>query len=185
MDTGFCVEALQKALNRYGSPEIFNTDSENDGVGSLSTIPSYPTTNCLRIASTARYTGRPDPNTDRLSFVSFPGSVGRLSHHAVRFSYTIAVKARRSAPETSIMLCLRIRKTRMRSIRRNPESDANLRYIHQLGQSFTRFSVEEAASDCEKDRICGRTDFQRTFSGSRRLGYTGVYRPLCAASHKV
>jgi len=26
MDTGFCVEALQEALDRYGSPEIFNTD---------------------------------------------------------------------------------------------------------------------------------------------------------------
>jgi putative transposase len=26
MDTGFCVEALQEALHRYGSPKIFNTD---------------------------------------------------------------------------------------------------------------------------------------------------------------
>lgn len=26
MDSGFCVEALQEALDRYGSPEIFNTD---------------------------------------------------------------------------------------------------------------------------------------------------------------
>ena len=26
METGFCVEALQDALDRYGSPEIFNTD---------------------------------------------------------------------------------------------------------------------------------------------------------------
>ena len=26
MDSGFCVEALQDALDRYGSPEIFNTD---------------------------------------------------------------------------------------------------------------------------------------------------------------
>jgi putative transposase len=26
METGFCVEALQEALDRYGSPEIFNTD---------------------------------------------------------------------------------------------------------------------------------------------------------------
>ncbi len=26
MDTDFCVEALQEAINRYGSPEIFNTD---------------------------------------------------------------------------------------------------------------------------------------------------------------
>jgi putative transposase len=26
METGFCVEALQEALERYGSPEIFNTD---------------------------------------------------------------------------------------------------------------------------------------------------------------
>ena len=26
MDTGFCVEALQEALDRYGAPNIFNTD---------------------------------------------------------------------------------------------------------------------------------------------------------------
>ena len=26
METGFCVEALQEALDRYGAPEIFNTD---------------------------------------------------------------------------------------------------------------------------------------------------------------
>jgi putative transposase len=26
MDSGFCVEALQDALDRYGSPKIFNTD---------------------------------------------------------------------------------------------------------------------------------------------------------------
>jgi putative transposase len=26
MDTGFCVEALQEALDRHGSPEIFNSD---------------------------------------------------------------------------------------------------------------------------------------------------------------
>ena len=26
MDTGFCVETLQEALDRYGSPDIFNTD---------------------------------------------------------------------------------------------------------------------------------------------------------------
>ena len=26
MDVGFCVEALEEALARYGKPEIFNTD---------------------------------------------------------------------------------------------------------------------------------------------------------------
>ena len=26
MDAGFCVEALNEALSRYGKPEIFNTD---------------------------------------------------------------------------------------------------------------------------------------------------------------
>ena len=26
MDASFCVEALKEALDRYGSPEIFNTD---------------------------------------------------------------------------------------------------------------------------------------------------------------
>lgn len=28
MDAGFCIEALNEALSRYGSPEIFNTDSQ-------------------------------------------------------------------------------------------------------------------------------------------------------------
>jgi len=26
MDTSFCIEALEEALDRYGKPEIFNTD---------------------------------------------------------------------------------------------------------------------------------------------------------------
>ena len=26
LDSGFCVETLEEALNKYGSPEIFNTD---------------------------------------------------------------------------------------------------------------------------------------------------------------
>lgn len=26
MDTDFCIEALEEAINRYGAPEIFNTD---------------------------------------------------------------------------------------------------------------------------------------------------------------
>jgi putative transposase len=41
MDVEFCIEAVNEALARYGSPEIFNTDSKNDGVGKLSTIPSW------------------------------------------------------------------------------------------------------------------------------------------------
>lgn len=40
MDTGFCVEALQDALNRCGKPEIFNTDqgaqfTSEDFIGAL------------------------------------------------------------------------------------------------------------------------------------------------------
>ena len=41
MDVEFCIEALEEAMARFGRPEIFNTDSKNDGVGSLSVIPSY------------------------------------------------------------------------------------------------------------------------------------------------
>ena len=33
MDGEFCIEALEDALARFGCPEIFNTDSKNDGVG--------------------------------------------------------------------------------------------------------------------------------------------------------
>ena len=32
MDTGFCIQALEAALGT-GTPEIFNTDSENDAAG--------------------------------------------------------------------------------------------------------------------------------------------------------
>jgi putative transposase len=35
MDMAFCVEALQDAMARHGQPDIFNTDSKNDGVGRL------------------------------------------------------------------------------------------------------------------------------------------------------
>ena len=35
MDVSFCVSALEEALARFGRPEIFNTDSKNDGVGRL------------------------------------------------------------------------------------------------------------------------------------------------------
>jgi putative transposase len=38
MEVDFCLEAVEEALARYGKPEIFNTDSKNDGVGNLSTI---------------------------------------------------------------------------------------------------------------------------------------------------
>ena len=42
METGFCVEALQEAIDRYGSPEIFNTDqgvqfTSADFIGTLAT----------------------------------------------------------------------------------------------------------------------------------------------------
>jgi putative transposase len=35
MDSEFCIEALEEALVKFGRPEIFNTDSKNDGVGRL------------------------------------------------------------------------------------------------------------------------------------------------------
>ena len=34
-DTSMCIEALEEALDRYGRPEIFNTDSEYVTAGSL------------------------------------------------------------------------------------------------------------------------------------------------------
>jgi len=33
LDPSFCVEALEEALERYGTPKIFNTDSENAVAG--------------------------------------------------------------------------------------------------------------------------------------------------------
>lgn len=40
LDTGFCVEALEEAFNRFGKPEIFNTDqgaqfTSEDFIGAL------------------------------------------------------------------------------------------------------------------------------------------------------
>ena len=35
MDVEFCIKAVNEAMARFGSPEIFNTDSKNDGVGRL------------------------------------------------------------------------------------------------------------------------------------------------------
>jgi hypothetical protein len=96
LTAGFCVEALGEALARFGKPGIFNTDSKNDGVGSLSVILSCQAMDCLRIAGTAGCPSRPDPNTDRPGFVSFPGSVGRLSHQAVRFCLADACDPRRA-----------------------------------------------------------------------------------------
>ena len=40
MEVDFCIEAVEEALAQYGKPEIFNTDSKNDGVDNLSPIPS-------------------------------------------------------------------------------------------------------------------------------------------------
>ena len=40
MEVDFCLEAVEEALAIYANPEIFNTDSKNDGVGNFSTIPS-------------------------------------------------------------------------------------------------------------------------------------------------
>jgi putative transposase len=76
LEADFCIEALEEALSRFGKPEIFNTDSKNDGVGSFAAIWSHQATNCPRIAGTARCLSRSDPNTDRPGFVSCPGSVG-------------------------------------------------------------------------------------------------------------
>jgi putative transposase len=80
MEAEFCIEAVEEALARHGRPEIFNTDSKNNGVGSFSAVRSYHARNCPRMAGAARCLSRPDPNTDRPGCVSFPGSVGRLSH---------------------------------------------------------------------------------------------------------
>jgi hypothetical protein len=33
LEVEFCIEAVEEALVRYGTPEIFNTDSKNDRTG--------------------------------------------------------------------------------------------------------------------------------------------------------
>jgi putative transposase len=38
-DTAFCVEALEEALERYGAPEIFNTDQGSHDLGRRASLP--------------------------------------------------------------------------------------------------------------------------------------------------
>jgi putative transposase len=59
LDVEFCIEALEEALARFGRPEIFNTDSKNDGAGNLAMIPPCRVTNCLTIAGAARWSRSP------------------------------------------------------------------------------------------------------------------------------
>jgi putative transposase len=97
LTAGFCVDALSEALARFGKPEIFNSDSKNDGVGKLSTIPSWqsdewPEHRRHSEVSSVALTRTP---IDRC-FASFPGSVGRLRHQAVRFHLTDACDPRRA-----------------------------------------------------------------------------------------
>ena len=42
LDADFCVEALEEALDRYGTPEIFNTDQGSQSPGSGSNISPKP-----------------------------------------------------------------------------------------------------------------------------------------------
>jgi putative transposase len=50
MDVEFCIEAVNEALARFGSPEIFNTDQ-----GSQFTSPHF--TGVLQVACVSRWTG--------------------------------------------------------------------------------------------------------------------------------
>ena len=71
MDTGFCIQALEAALGA-GTPEIFNTDSENDAAGcsdGLTPTAIEP----VRLVGTGRSGGLTRTLTD---LVSFPGPVG-------------------------------------------------------------------------------------------------------------
>jgi transposase InsO family protein len=53
MDVEFCIEALEEAMARFGCPEIFNTDSKNDGVGRLRRSRRGKAMNSLSIADAA------------------------------------------------------------------------------------------------------------------------------------
>lgn len=95
MDGEFCIEALEDALARFGCPEIFNTDSKNDGVGDSRQSGRIR----RRVAEDSRrseVSQSPGPEHRSTSAVSFPGSVGWLSHQAVRFCLTNACDPRRA-----------------------------------------------------------------------------------------
>jgi putative transposase len=53
LEADFCVEALREAMHRHGQPEIFNTDSKNDGVGRAPTMRRGKAMNGVSIADTA------------------------------------------------------------------------------------------------------------------------------------
>ena len=62
MNTGFCIEALE-AAHWTGTPEIFNTDSENDAAGcSLMADPNYGSSWSEGEGRTLRW---PDSHSDR------------------------------------------------------------------------------------------------------------------------
>jgi putative transposase len=54
MDVAFCLEALEEALERFGKPEIFNTDSKNAVAGISGMALSPRATMYQRIAGAAR-----------------------------------------------------------------------------------------------------------------------------------
>ena len=62
METGFCVEALREALDRYGSPDIFNTDqgvqftsAAFTGVLAANGVRISPVASLLRMDGKGRY----------------------------------------------------------------------------------------------------------------------------------
>ena len=62
MDSEFCVEALEEALQRYGTPEIFNTDSEYVCAGPRGGLTHTAIGACRLVGPAAP--GWLDPNTD-------------------------------------------------------------------------------------------------------------------------
>ena len=61
-DTSMCIEALEEALDRYGRPEIFNTDSEYVCAGPRGGLTHTAIGACRLVGPAAP--GWLDPNTD-------------------------------------------------------------------------------------------------------------------------
>ena len=64
MEAGFCVEAVEEALARYGKPEIFNTDQGSQFTSTVFT--SLLTDNAIAISMDGRGAWRDNVFVERL-----------------------------------------------------------------------------------------------------------------------
>jgi transposase InsO family protein len=80
MDAGFCVEALQDAMARYGKPEIFNTDQGSQ-------FTSHAFTTVLRDAEVRDQHGWPNSRHDDIGLSLTSPQTCPERHHHLNFRF--------------------------------------------------------------------------------------------------